>query len=145
MSEDVKNSNEYLLGEVAYNAYCGSKDINWTSYKGDKLPEFKDNLPRIQRAWIESAQETKAIVLSHVVDNLLANGDTEKSMQNLASFLSSVLGDLGFALFTFEFNKASHANYISNAQRETMIKAIKETLVRFENQEVVNKIQGFKK
>ncbi len=57
MSREIKQA--YHLGKVAYDAYCGSKDINWKSYKGDDLPQFDDNLERIKNAWIESAKAVR--------------------------------------------------------------------------------------
>lgn len=61
MSEDLrKTSNEYLMGKVAYDAYCGNKNINWKSkFTGADLPQFENNLPEIQEAWIESAVTVK--------------------------------------------------------------------------------------
>lgn len=59
LEKDLSENKNYDLGKKAYDAYCSSDDINWKSYKGDPLPQFGENLPRIQRAWIESAQAVK--------------------------------------------------------------------------------------
>ena len=40
---------------------------------------------------------------------------------------------MGFAFFCFEFGKSGIADYLSNGQREDMVTAIKETLLRLEN------------
>jgi hypothetical protein len=39
----------------------------------------------------------------------------------------------GFALFLFDMGEGGHMTYVSNAKREDMIKAIKETLVHLEH------------
>lgn len=41
--------------------------------------------------------------------------------------------EMGFAIICFEFGKPGIADYISNAKREDMIKALKETLFRWEH------------
>lgn len=53
-------------------------------------------------------------------------------MRHIGKRLGKELDGLGFALFVFEFHKPGVSNYISNAQRDDMILAIKETLARFE-------------
>ena len=53
-------------------------------------------------------------------------------MRQLGRKLRKELDGLGFALFVFEFHRTGLSNYISNAQREEMILALKETLVRLE-------------
>ncbi|HLI94243.1 MAG TPA: hypothetical protein VKU83_11555 [Puia sp.] len=40
--------------------------------------------------------------------------------------------NIGFCLLIFEFHKPGIANYISNAQREDMIKSLRETADRLE-------------
>lgn len=70
--------------------------------------------------------------------------DMEEKMNSVANFLSPIFDKLGFALFVFEFNKSGISNYISNADRETMIKALEETLIRFKTREVSTKIKDFK-
>lgn len=51
-------------------------------------------------------------------------------MRALADALKEALPEKGFALFVFEFHKPGMASYISNAERETMLKALKETYHR---------------
>lgn len=51
-------------------------------------------------------------------------------MRQLADSLKDALPGKGFALFVFEFDKPHLAHYISNAQRDTMLKALKETYHR---------------
>lgn len=51
------------------------------------------------------------------------------TMRLLAKLISSVIGDLGFCLITFERGEKRNSdlmNYISNGNREDMIKALKE-------------------
>lgn len=43
--------------------------------------------------------------------------------------------DFGFALIVFKFNEPGVSNYISNAERTTMIKALRETADRLENRQ----------
>jgi hypothetical protein len=53
-------------------------------------------------------------------------------MRQLAEMIKKEIPGLGFALITFEFiETTAPANYISNAQREDMIKAIEEILDRW--------------
>ena len=49
--------------------------------------------------------------------------------------LKSFFGEIGFALLTFEFHAPGVSNYISNAQREDMIKALRETADRLEKKQ----------
>lgn len=48
----------------------------------------------------------------------------------LADALKDALPGKGFALFIFEFDQPHLAHYISNAERGTMLKALKETYHR---------------
>lgn len=51
-------------------------------------------------------------------------------MRLMAKLISSVIGDLGFCLITFERGEKRNSdlmNYISNGNREDMIQALKET------------------
>lgn len=60
MSEVLEKNKDYDLAKVAYDAYCGSKNINWKSrFSNSDLPQFENNLPEIQEAWIESANSVK--------------------------------------------------------------------------------------
>ncbi len=51
-------------------------------------------------------------------------------MRQLADSLKDALPGRGFALFVFEFHQPGLAHYISNAQRGTMLTALKETYAR---------------
>lgn len=58
-------------------------------------------------------------------------------MRELARILDAYLNGngptkLGFALLVFEIRKPGIANYIGNCQREDMLKALKETVARWE-------------
>jgi hypothetical protein len=41
------------LGEIAYNAYCHA--VEWKSVKGDPLPQFIEQFPRLKIAWEAAA------------------------------------------------------------------------------------------
>lgn len=58
-----------------------------------------------------------------------------QEMRDLAKNISAEIPGLCFALFVFEKNAPGISNYISNANREDMILALKETINRFENKE----------
>lgn len=65
----------------------------------------------------------------------------EGSLKLLAAGLNDVItewfGEMGFALVMFEFNHPGIGNYVSNAKREDMIKALRETADRLEkNQDI---------
>ena len=53
-------------------------------------------------------------------------------MRDIATLIDGEIPGIGFALLVFDFNSAGISNYISNAQREDMITALRETLKRFE-------------
>lgn len=55
-----------------------------------------------------------------------------QQMRNLAEKIKKEIPGLGFALLVFEFHTPGMSNYISNGQREGMIKALKETVERLE-------------
>lgn len=55
-----------------------------------------------------------------------------QQMRDLADKIQKEIPGLGFALFVFEFHNSGMSNYISNAQREDMITALKETIQRLE-------------
>lgn len=65
----------------------------------------------------------------------------EDIMRHLASGIEGVLKDndlpRGFALIVFDFNQPGVSNYISNAMRENMVQALRETADRIElNQDI---------
>jgi len=146
MSEEKKvtiSGLSYELGKIAYDAYCGNKNINWKSkFTGADLPSFENNLPEIQDAWAEAAETCLSGVISDFID-ALKNDSMQDTMKNAANLLGQIFPNLGFALFIFEFNKAGISNYISNADRENMILALKETLERFEKKETSEIIKNF--
>ena len=55
-----------------------------------------------------------------------------QEMRDLADKIKKEIPGLGFAIFVFEFHNPGMSNYISNGQREDMIKALKETIERLE-------------
>jgi hypothetical protein len=68
---------------------------------------------------------------------------TAKSLQRMAKALHETLNPMhdsghastGFCLLVFGFNAPGIANYVSNANRKDMIKAMKETIKRLEDNE----------
>ena len=52
---------------------------------------------------------------------------TKEIMKQAADELSEKFKGLGFVLIVFEFYKPGISNYISNAKREDMIKALRES------------------
>jgi hypothetical protein len=52
-------------------------------------------------------------------------------MRKLGEKIKKEIPGLGFALLVFEFHKPGISNYLSNAQRGDMIKALEETLARW--------------
>lgn len=56
-------------------------------------------------------------------------------MRELADHIANTIPGYGFALLVFPFHRPGISNYISNAQREDMIKALEETLARWKNQD----------
>jgi hypothetical protein len=56
-------------------------------------------------------------------------------MRVLGSMIEDQIPGLGFALIVFPFGDERMSNYISNAQREDMIKALEETVIRFKKQQ----------
>lgn len=65
----------------------------------------------------------------------------DKFMRELASMINANItdryGEKGFTLLVFEFNKPGLSNYISNADRQSMIVALRETADRLEkNQDI---------
>lgn len=68
------------------------------------------------------------------------NREIEGKTRELAAVLDKWLKELyghrkGFALFVFDFGGPGVVNYISNGERSLMIKAMKETIKRFEKAE----------
>lgn len=55
--------------------------------------------------------------------------DAEK-MKQMARMISKEIPGLGFCLLTFDFKSVGMSNYISNAKREDMIKALFECAER---------------
>lgn len=63
----------------------------------------------------------------------------DKFMRRIAEFIDQKIydhyGNKGFALIVFEFNQPALSNYVSNADRKDMIKALRETADRLERNE----------
>jgi hypothetical protein len=72
---------------------------------------------------------------------------TEETMRGLAQGIDEVLEKAtgqkkGFALVVFEFGQPGLGNYISNARREDMVAALRETADRIEKRETIPPAQG---
>ena len=63
-------------------------------------------------------------------------------MKYLGNELQKQLPGLGFALFVFPLLGPWTANYISNGQREDMIRMLEETLDRFKNNRIIETPNG---
>lgn len=68
--------------------------------------------------------------------------ETEEYMRRMARGLDAILTEdfgekTGFVILLFEFGAPGITNYISNASREDMLKAFRETLKRFEKGEIM--------
>lgn len=74
--------------------------------------------------------------------------DVDEMMLFLAQRIKEVLDfefglEMGFALFVFGFGEDCHdSHYISNAQRKDMIKMIRETAERLENNDDMGPVVG---
>lgn len=70
----------------------------------------------------------------------------EELMRDLAAAIDLTLkdniGEKGWALLVFDFNQPGIANYVSNANREDMIKMLRETADRLENNEDIPEISN---
>lgn len=66
------------------------------------------------------------------MSNIKNNQIGAAAMRALAQGLNEILKPkgLGFTLFVFEFNKPNLCNYISTAERESMLKGLRETYKR---------------
>lgn len=62
--------------------------------------------------------------------------EIEQALKDLASAIQYTIeygfGKMGFALIVFEFGKPGISNYISNAERKDMIKALREMADKLE-------------
>lgn len=68
--------------------------------------------------------------------------EKEKFMQQIAAALSEIIDEayqqkMGFFLTVFEFDKPGVSDYISNANREQIIKSMRETAKRFEKGRII--------
>ena len=68
--------------------------------------------------------------------------ETEEAMRLIGQTIENLLPGIGFALFISEFENPGIGNYISNARRDDMIQALRETANRFENDEIIPAVQG---
>lgn len=75
--------------------------------------------------------------------------DTEDFMRKLAAGVDEAIkenfGEKGFLILLFEFGSPGVSNYVSNAERKTMIKSLRETADRLEKNEDIPAIQHRRK
>lgn len=67
---------------------------------------------------------------------------TEMLLEEMAYAIDKSLEDfagckIGFALLVFEFDESGIGNYISNAERESMIKVLRETANKIESKQSI--------
>lgn len=68
---------------------------------------------------------------------------TEEKMREAGRAIESIMPKgLGFALVVFDFKNPGIGNYISNAQRPDMVKSLRETANRLENNEDIPPATG---
>lgn len=80
------------------------------------------------------AEKEKSMDWDNLTDEQKA--DSENKMRRLATFIANQLPKgYGFALLVFKFGKAGTTNYISNAEREDMVKALRECADRIESKD----------
>lgn len=56
--------------------------------------------------------------------------ETREAMNAFAQTITELFPELGFALLIFDFNSPGMSNYISNAERATMVLALREAAER---------------
>jgi hypothetical protein len=67
--------------------------------------------------------------------------ETEQLMRGLGKVIDLAIDHKGFVLVVFEFDKPCIANYISNAKRENIIKALREMADKFERNKTIPAIK----
>lgn len=60
--------------------------------------------------------------------------DNVEGIENAESYFVDNKRKYGFCLFVFDFNERGMINYISNAERDSMIKALEEVLEKFKEE-----------
>lgn len=77
------------------------------------------------------------------MDAIEKQKQTEELMTAIGGGINDVIenqfGKMGFALIIFEFNQPGISNYVSNAQRDDMITALRETADRLEAKQDIPK------
>ena len=73
--------------------------------------------------------------------------EVEKIMRGIARALDNTLKEhieeeLGFVLITFKFGDPNTTNYVSNADRESVIKGLRETADKLEKSDYMPPAQG---
>lgn len=59
---------------------------------------------------------------------------SKNTMQDIAKYIESQIGkDYGFTVLIYEHGEAGRMNYVSNSQREDVIKAMKEFIKKTED------------
>lgn len=68
--------------------------------------------------------------------------EDEQKLRLMGDLLSKQFEGFGFALIVFPFGDSGTSNYISNAERKDMIKALRETADRLELNEDIPVTEG---
>ena len=73
------------------------------------------------------------------INDAYAQHKTLELMRNTIKDLEKKFKGFGVCLLIFEFNKPGVSNYISNAERKSMIQALRETADKLEKNQDVNR------
>lgn len=68
--------------------------------------------------------------------------ETEFVLQQIGALIEDCFPNTGFTLLLFPFEAPTIGSYISNVDRSDVVKVLKETVKRFENDQVIPKTQG---
>lgn len=73
------------------------------------------------------------------INDAYAQHKTLKLMNKVAGMIKEKFEGYGFCLIIFKFHEPGTSNYISNAERPTMIQALRETADRLEKNQDYNR------
>lgn len=76
------------------------------------------------------------------IKDAYAQHKTLKIMRETIKELETKFKGFGCCLLVFEFDKPGVSNYISNAERKSIIQALRETADRLEKNQDVNREEG---
>ena len=67
---------------------------------------------------------------------------TEEMMRSLGEAITDVFPGMGFVVLAFEFNEPGISNYISNANKDDIVKTLRETADKLESGAMIGKTEG---